>query len=207
LDTIQSGKTRLSRLIGNELIVVLAGPRTGGNHICNMLLTSINVDSKLSNKQIYEIYTNPKPKQTFHSQDLKEAQDTIDELAKFKRAVVPLHIGTLLSKLDEIKNLFDSVKILVMEHPYDLKSKSAKRVIDNLTYESWYMSEQFQLYNPDVVEKVTGYPCTGIALNTYHGENIEDFVDIASKFLGIEIDKDLCDKIHRIWIKRVFADI
>ena len=84
MDTIQSGKTRLSRLIGNELIVVLAGPRTGGNHICNMLLTSINVDSKLSNKQIYEIYTNPKPKQTFHSQDLKEAQDTIDELAKFK---------------------------------------------------------------------------------------------------------------------------
>ena len=189
----------INSLTVNNIFTVFA-PGCGGNHIANLVST----DSRLISRFVIDDYKDTSNKaHYFDNKILEKDQIDLKKIVNEKRSYGSHFFefgGFGFAKL--IKKSFIVIK---MPRENSIGHTRMKKLYPAFE-DSYFWYESKSLYTAENFVKIFDItePCVEInGEDLFEGENfIEDLVT-QTKRIGLDIDKELCNKAHELWLAKI----
>jgi len=182
-------------------IIVVFPPGAGGNHLANML--NKNLDKKLC-EEIYQNrlpWVHAKVGNNFCSNDLD------------KNNITHGHFGEIMSHQHLVRSLADRVQLIILstdtlldrEILYNRRKKLNQTIPSQVR--EYFDGEQVFLYEPFMYHyyfNISMHSIMNISISDWFKSDISNELNRIEQFLQIELDKDFCLQLHKIWYQKNF---
>jgi len=184
-------------------VIVIFPPGAGGNHLRNMLDTSI------AREELTEIYKNNRP--LAHAKIGSNFK--VDNLINKK--IAHGHFGEILSHQDLLRSMSDTVKLIILSVNTADDRKMLKgrrsRLNHNVSYQvgDYFDGEQVFLYESFMYHYYFNIPMSNImniSISDWFKADISQELDRISEFLQIDLDRKFCAYLHNMWCEKNLKD-
>jgi hypothetical protein len=176
-------------------VIIVFPPGAGGNHLKNL------VNKRLSVEKLLDLYTrestvHARPGNNFNSIELLEEKLTHG------------HFGEVMSYQSLVKSLEDKKFVIISpDTPEDRQLLFRRREQLGSAYSCYSLNgyfdgEQVFLYEPFMYHyyfNTAMENIMNISVHEFYKEDITDVLERLSYFLQIDLDFNLCNKLHDIW--------
>ena len=200
--------TNITNFYDYSTILVCYSAGTGGNHISNLISTSNNVAPRfISDNYIPDLtnkYLNADPaKNGVHfGCFISNVAEFPNLLSTIETSTLPYviqgHIVEVYHKIDIFKKQ-GKIKLVVLEwSPNTIVDRILPKKFNNISeikflYNKEAICKLFEIDKDDVIP---------ISVDDIFKNNIYDIINTLSYSLGIQLNLELCDSLHKIWIDR-----
>jgi hypothetical protein len=182
------------------LYLIVFPPKTGGNHLSNLILTS-EIFSKFVNDSNYKehllnYYTSPQNKFNVHYHSLMIKENLFDKIHTNGPILMCCHVETLMIDYDWFTDIGRPIQIILLDIPS----------VTNGTRS--YNLDTICLYKSNVIKALSTLslapfaPIISLSSDLFLIKNTQIFKHLNDE-LDLNLNLDYCQKLHSIWIDKI----
>jgi hypothetical protein len=182
-------------------VIVVFPPAAGGNHLKNMLSNDLDQDLY---KEIYKnhaYWAHAKVGHNFNCDDL------------IKKNITHGHFGEVMSNQDLVRSISDRLRLIILS-PDSLIDRemlySRRKKLNYSTFSQvgdYFDGEQVFLYESFMYHHyfdISMNNIMNISISEWFNPDIANVLDRIVQFLQVDLDKELCLELHRLWYQKNF---
>lgn len=186
-----------------DTIILSAPPRTGGNHLSNLIRMSPLVNDSKDIDFFVDKYTNNQL-DSFHF--WPDSKFNVHQL--FWRAVNSDKAYLLNFHADDINSInkfatTTNLKMVILNCPIDPASNVYNRMIDHGINNQ---AELQNVYTPDYIKNRIEFDnILVIDSIEFHQPTLDNIVSKLNYFLNINLSINDCNRLHKIWLSKLYT--